>query len=77
MRGAKPGSAGIGRVSPRARNAHGVAVCGGVAYAADRDSGLRVIDVSSCVACPEDLDNSGDVGFPDLLAVLSAWGPCE
>ena len=27
--------------------------------------------------CPGDVDGSGDVGFPDLLAVLAAWGPCE
>ncbi len=27
--------------------------------------------------CPADLDDSGDVGFPDLLMVLSAWGPCD
>jgi len=27
--------------------------------------------------CPADFDGSGDVGFSDLLAVLSAWGPCE
>jgi len=27
-------------------------------------------------ACPEDIDGSGDVGFTDLLGVLSAWGPC-
>ena len=26
--------------------------------------------------CPEDIDDSGDVGFSDLLAVLNAWGPC-
>ncbi|NNM25203.1 MAG: hypothetical protein HKO59_04325, partial [Phycisphaerales bacterium] len=26
--------------------------------------------------CPEDLDDSGDVGFSDLLAVLANWGPC-
>jgi len=26
--------------------------------------------------CPADLDNSGDVGFTDLIAVLAAWGPC-
>ncbi len=24
--------------------------------------------------CPEDLDGSGDVGFGDILAILSAWG---
>jgi probable HAF family extracellular repeat protein len=27
-------------------------------------------------ACAADLDGSGDVGFGDLLAVLSAWGAC-
>jgi hypothetical protein len=26
--------------------------------------------------CPADLDGSGDVGFADLIAILSAWGPC-
>lgn len=26
--------------------------------------------------CLGDADGSGDVGFPDLLAVLAAWGPC-
>lgn len=26
--------------------------------------------------CPGDLDGSGDVGFGDLLEVLSAWGDC-
>jgi hypothetical protein len=28
-------------------------------------------------ACPEDLDGSGAVDFPDLLQVLAAWGPCS
>ena len=28
-------------------------------------------------ACPADLDGTDDVGFPDLLAVLSAWGTYE
>ncbi|NNF43946.1 MAG: hypothetical protein HKN62_13065 [Phycisphaerales bacterium] len=27
-------------------------------------------------SCPADLDRSGEVGFTDLLAVLSVWGPC-
>lgn len=27
-------------------------------------------------SCPEDLDASGAVGFPDLLLILGAWGPC-
>jgi hypothetical protein len=26
--------------------------------------------------CPGDVDGSGDVAFPDLVAVLSTWGPC-
>ena len=26
--------------------------------------------------CPQDVDGSGQVGIADLLAVLSAWGPC-
>ncbi|MCP3904488.1 MAG: right-handed parallel beta-helix repeat-containing protein [Planctomycetes bacterium] len=28
------------------------------------------------VACPADLDGSGDVGFGDILAIIGAWGPC-
>jgi len=27
--------------------------------------------------CPEDLNGSGAVDFGDLLAILSAWGPCN
>ena len=27
--------------------------------------------------CPEDLDESGDVGFGDVLEVLAAWGDCD
>jgi ABC-type amino acid transport substrate-binding protein len=26
--------------------------------------------------CAEDVDGDGVVGFPDLLAVIGAWGPC-
>ena len=29
------------------------------------------------IACATDLDGSGAVDFPDLLAVLAAWGPCR
>lgn len=29
------------------------------------------------IACPGDLDGSGDIAFGDILAVLSAWGPCD
>ncbi len=52
----------------------GVAVSGAVAYVGDAYSGLQVIDVSSCQPCPADLDDDGEVGFSDLLAVLVAWG---
>merc|ERR1711988_1104888 len=27
--------------------------------------------------CPSDLDESGSVGFGDLLVILSLWGPCD
>ena len=27
-------------------------------------------------SCPADLDDSGTIGFADLIALLSAWGPC-
>ncbi|NNM26378.1 MAG: hypothetical protein HKO59_10425 [Phycisphaerales bacterium] len=27
--------------------------------------------------CPGDLDGDGTVSFPDLVALLSRWGPCE
>jgi hypothetical protein len=33
-------------------------------------------DLDPAPACDEDLDGSGDVGFSDLTALLSAWGPC-
>ncbi|MHC5114893.1 MAG: hypothetical protein ACYTGP_10755 [Planctomycetota bacterium] len=26
--------------------------------------------------CPGDVDGSGEVGFGDVLAIISAWGPC-
>jgi hypothetical protein len=26
--------------------------------------------------CPSDVDGDGAIGFPDLLIVLSSWGPC-
>jgi hypothetical protein len=28
------------------------------------------------VECPADTDGDGTVGFTDLVAVLTAWGPC-
>ena len=30
----------------------------------------------NAVACPADLDGSGDVGFSDILQIIGAWGPC-
>jgi len=27
--------------------------------------------------CPEDLDEGGDIGFGDVLAILAVWGPCS
>jgi subtilisin-like proprotein convertase family protein len=45
-----------------------------------RYSGWNLDDVEiwgvTGAACPADIDVSGDVGFDDLLAVLSNWGPC-
>ncbi|MCP3902590.1 MAG: VCBS repeat-containing protein [Planctomycetes bacterium] len=35
-----------------------------------------LVRVLGCAACPEDLDDSGAVGFSDVLAVIGAWGPC-
>lgn len=28
------------------------------------------------LACPQDISGNGDVGFDDLVAILTAWGPC-
>ena len=31
---------------------------------------------SACAApCPTDLDGNGETGFPDIVVLLSAWGP--
>ncbi len=37
---------------------------------------VAVTVIAPASSCPADLDGNGLVGFPDLLAVLSAWGPC-
>jgi YVTN family beta-propeller protein len=39
-------------------------------------SGPIDLVLSPVAPCPADVDGSGAVGFPDLLTVLSAWGPC-
>lgn len=41
------------------------------------DLGMNgVPDECVITLCPNDLDGSGDVGFSDLLQLLSVWGPC-
>ena len=37
---------------------------------------LSLIECGDDEPCVGDLDDSGDVGFNDLVAILSAWGPC-
>jgi hypothetical protein len=32
---------------------------------------------AACGSCPGDVDGDGTVGTSDLLALLSAWGPCD
>ncbi|MCP3904164.1 MAG: hypothetical protein GY715_11075 [Planctomycetes bacterium] len=46
------------------------------------DGGTYYGDFTECGSvvcpdlCPEDLDDSGDVGFGDILEIIGAWGPC-
>jgi hypothetical protein len=40
------------------------------------DLQLDNISITTGAACPGDFDGDGAIGFGDLLAVLSAWGPC-
>ena len=42
-------------------------------YAGDR----TVCETACGTNCPEDLDASGTVDFPDLIQLLSAFGPCD
>ena len=37
---------------------------------------LKECEAACGDSCPADIDGSGDVGFGDLLSVLSNWGPC-
>jgi hypothetical protein len=37
---------------------------------------LNGVQIHKVDPCPADIDDTDDVGFSDLLAVLSAWGPC-
>ncbi len=43
---------------------------------ASSDAGLALAAHVVAAACPADLDGDLDVGFSDLLLVLSTWGPC-
>jgi hypothetical protein len=36
-----------------------------------------VLFLDGVAACPADFDDSGDVGFADLLSIIAAWGPYE
>ncbi len=39
------------------------------------DSGSAYVFDPNCPRdCPADLDDSGDVGFGDIIAILAAWG---
>lgn len=38
--------------------------------------GFQVGGGSGAPPCPADISGDGEIGFTDLLAVLSAWGPC-
>lgn len=55
----------------------GLAIALGIAVDCDGDG---VPDGCSgrnpCSGCPADIDESGDVGFSDMLVVLSGWGEC-
>jgi len=48
----------------------------GTPMGAEGDDPHAVV-LGEIVACAEDVDGSGDVGFGDVLEVLSAWGPYE
>ncbi len=53
---------------------------GGTACLADggmyEGDGTNCGDIECPQPCPADFDGSGDVGFGDLVQLLSAWGPC-
>lgn len=40
--------------------------------------GVKIVTGLDCInPCVEDLDGNGSVGFGDVLALLTAWGPCK
>ncbi|MHC5114723.1 MAG: C25 family cysteine peptidase [Planctomycetota bacterium] len=40
------------------------------------DPSVRIVPPPAPLPCPADLDESGDVGFSDILQLIGAWGPC-
>ena len=38
---------------------------------------VHSLSVTMQPRCPADIDDSGAVGVPDLLAVINGWGPCN
>ena len=38
---------------------------------------FQIRGICGCPKCPPDFDGDCDVGFADLLVLLSAWGPCS
>ena len=35
------------------------------------------LDICQDLTCPADVDGDSEVGFTDILNVLSVWGPCD
>jgi uncharacterized membrane protein len=59
-------------LSARGINEHG-AIVGLARSPVGHNRGFMLVPRPACHA---DLDDSGDVGFADLLALIGAWGPC-
>jgi hypothetical protein len=51
----------------------GVCIVGVVAYLADGDFGLQIIDVSDCPTCPPDLDGNGALDLFDFLTFVNVF----
>ncbi len=41
------------------------------------DPSVRIVPPPPPPPCPADLDESGDVGFSDILQLIGVWGPCS
>ena len=54
----------------------GITTSGGLAFIADDDAGLQIIDYTTCVEVVlGDLNSDGVVNGADLANLLAAWGP--